>query len=99
MVPPPRLSILSQLAINDATVGQLAKPFQMSMPAVSRHLKVLENAGLIERSVDAQWRRCKLVSSGLKPAADWIGSYRKFWEGQLNALDDFLKETEPKGDV
>lgn len=96
---PTRRAILSQLATHDATVSELAEPFQISLPAISRHLKVLETAGLIERSVDAQWRRCKLVSSGLKPAADWIETYRQFWEGQLDALDDYLQKTEPTGDL
>ncbi len=92
---PTRRAILSRLADEDATVSQLAGPFDISLPAISRHLKVLETAGLIERSVDAQWRRCSLVSSGLKPVADWIETYRQFWENQFDALDDYLKQAEP----
>ena len=79
-----------------ATVGELAEPFDMSLPAVSRHLKVLTEAGLIERSTEAQWRRCALRGEGLRAAADWIEFYRRFWEQQFDQLDAFLKRTAPK---
>ena len=73
-----------------ATVGELAEPFDMSLPAVSRHLKVLTEAGLIERSTEAQWRRCALRGEGMRAAADWIEFYRRFWEQQFDRLDAFL---------
>jgi DNA-binding transcriptional ArsR family regulator len=93
---PTRRAILARLATGAATVGDLAEPFDMSLPAVSRHLKVLTEAGLIERHTEAQWRRCELRGEGFRAAADWIEFYRKFWEGQLDRLDDFLKRTAPK---
>ena len=95
---PTRRAILSRLLSGAATAGELAAPFAISKPAISRHLKVLEKAGLIERSVEAQWRRCRLVSTGLTPAAEWIETYRRFWEGQLDALDSYLKQQDPEGD-
>ena len=93
---PTRRAILARLADGDATVGELAEPFEMSLPAVSRHLKVLTQAGLIERSTEAQWRRCALRGEGLRAAADWIEFYRRFWEAQFDRLDAFLKRTAPK---
>ncbi len=93
---PTRRAILARLATGAATVGDLAEPFDMSLPAVSRHLKVLTEAGLIERHTEAQWRRCELRGEGLRAAADLIELYRKFWEGQLDRLDDFLKRTTPR---
>lgn len=93
---PTRRAILARLATGAATVGDLAEPFDMSLPAVSRHLKVLTEAGLIERHTEAQWRRCELRGEGFRAAADWIELYRKFWEGQLDRLDDFLKRTAPE---
>jgi DNA-binding transcriptional ArsR family regulator len=92
---PTRRAILARLATGAATVGDLAQPFDMSLPAVSRHLKVLTEAGLIERHTEAQWRRCELRGEGLRAAADWIEFYRRFWEKQLDRLDDFLKRTAP----
>ena len=77
-------------------MGELAEPFDMSLPAVSRHLKVLTEAGLIERSTEAQWRRCALRGEGLRAAADWIEFYRRFWEQQFDRLDAFLARTAPK---
>ncbi len=97
---PTRRAILAKLAQSEATggatVGELAEPFDMSLPAVSRHLKVLTDAGLIERSTEAQWRRCSLRGEGLRAASDWIEFYRRFWEQQFDRLDAFLKRTEPE---
>jgi len=92
---PTRRAILARLATGAATVGELAEPFDMSLPAVSRHLKVLTEAGLIERSTEAQWRRCSLRGEGMREAADWIEFYRRFWEQQFNQLDAFLARTAP----
>jgi len=89
---PARRAILSRLASGDASVTELAKPFRMSQPAVSKHLKVLEGAGLITRGRDAQWRPCRLHADPLKDVADWVGDYRRFWEGSLDRLDEYLKE-------
>jgi DNA-binding transcriptional ArsR family regulator len=96
---PTRRAILARLADGDATVGELAEPFEMSLPAVSRHLKVLTQAGLIERSTEAQWRRCALRGEGLRAAADWIEFYRRFWEQQFDRLDAFLARTAPTPDA
>ncbi|CAN5246845.1 metalloregulator ArsR/SmtB family transcription factor [soil metagenome] len=93
---PTRRAILSRLATGAATVGELAEPFDMSLPAVSRHLKVLTEAGLIERSTEAQWRRCTLRGEGMRDAADWIDFYRRFWEQQFDRLDEFLARTAPE---
>jgi DNA-binding transcriptional ArsR family regulator len=92
---PTRRAILARLATGTATVGELAEPFDMSLPAVSKHLRVLTDAGLIERHTEAQWRRCELRGEGLRAAADWMEFYRKFWETQLDRLDAFLKRTAP----
>src|SRR5436305_5238765 len=92
---PTRRAILARLATGAATVGELAEPFDMSLPAVSRHLRVLTDAGLIERHTEAQWRRCELRGEGFKAAADWIEFYRRFWEQQFDRLDAFLKRTAP----
>ena len=88
---PTRRAILTRLASGESSVGELAAPFDISLPAVSRHLKVLEHAGLIERKTDAQWRRCVLTAEPLAQAADWIGSYRIFWEARFDALEYFVK--------
>jgi DNA-binding transcriptional ArsR family regulator len=92
---PTRRAILARLATGAATVGDLAEPFDMSLPAVSRHLRVLTDAGLIERHTEAQWRRCELRGEGFRAAADWIEFYRRFWEQQFDKLDAFLKRTAP----
>jgi DNA-binding transcriptional ArsR family regulator len=95
---PTRRAILARLATGTATVSELAEPFDMTLPAVSRHLRVLTDAGLIERHTEAQWRRCELRGEGLRAAADWMEFYRKFWEAQLDRLDAFLKRTTPVPD-
>lgn len=89
---PTRRAILAGLAGGAMTVTDIGAPFDISMPAISRHLKVLERAGLIERGRDAQWRPCTLNAAPLKDANDWIESYRKFWTQSLDRLDDYLKE-------
>ncbi len=88
---PTRRAILARLSTGEATVQDLAKPFKMTLPAVSKHLKVLERAKLIRRSRNAQWRPCYLNAAPLKEAADWVGEYRKFWEESLDRLDAYLK--------
>lgn len=93
---PTRLAIMARLARGEATVTELAKPFDMSMPAITKHLKVLENAGLISRSRDAQWRPCKIEAEGLKPVVNWVEEYRKIWEENLDRLDVYLKELQAK---
>jgi DNA-binding transcriptional ArsR family regulator len=93
---PTRRAILSRLARGDASVGDLAKPFAISLPAVSRHLDVLERAHLIERRVDAQWRVCRLRPRPLKSAANWIDHYRHFWEARLDSLADLLEAPPPR---
>jgi len=89
---PTRRAIIERLALGEATAGELAEPFGISKPAISRHLKVLENANLIVRKKDAQWRLFELQSESLKVASDWIARYRKFWEDQLDALAVYLNE-------
>jgi DNA-binding transcriptional ArsR family regulator len=91
---PTRRAILARLASGDATVTELAEPFAISLPAVSKHLKVLERAGLIARGRAAQWRPCRLEAAPLKDAADWIEPYRRFWEESLDRLDEYLKEVQ-----
>src|ERR1051325_5342607 len=83
---PTRRAILARLASGEASVSELANPFDMSLPAISKHLKVLERAGLITRGRDAQWRPCKLEAKPLKTAADWLEHYRAFWEASLDRL-------------
>src|SRR5574341_1900977 len=85
---PTRRAILARLASGETSVKKLAQPFDMSLPAVSKHLKVLERAGLIERSREAQWRPCRLRARPLKRVADWLEEYRKFWEASFNRLED-----------
>jgi len=91
---PTRRAILARLAEGETTVGELAEPFDISLPAVSRHLKVLEHAGLVERAVDAQWRRCRLTGKPLLEANEFLERYRRFWEESLDRLADLL-ETRP----
>jgi DNA-binding transcriptional ArsR family regulator len=87
---PTRRAILARLALGETSVSELAEPFEMSMPAVSKHLKVLERAGLIARSREAQWRPCRLNASPLKEAASWIEEYRRFWTPYIDALERHL---------
>jgi DNA-binding transcriptional ArsR family regulator len=93
---PTRRAILARLASGEASVTQLAEPFEMSMPAVSKHLKVLERAGLIARGREAQWRPCRLQAAPLRDAADWVEDYRRFWEQSFDRLDDYLRELRKK---
>jgi DNA-binding transcriptional ArsR family regulator len=89
---PTRRAILKRLSTGEKSVMELAKPFEMTLPAVSKHLKVLERAGLIRRSREAQWRPCRLRAAPLKKASDWIETYRQFWEERLDRLEDYLHE-------
>ena len=94
---PTRRGILARLALGEATVSELAKPYDMSMAAVSKHLKVLEGAGLISRGKEAQWRPCKLDAAPMREVADFIEFYRRHWEQSLDRLEDYLQELQ-KGD-
>lgn len=89
---PTRRAILLQLAQGEASVTELAQPFEMSLPAISKHLKVLERAHLITRSREGQWRPCQLNPEPLKDVADWLENYRQFWEQNLDRLDDYLQQ-------
>jgi len=89
---PTRRAILARLALGETSVTELAEPFDMSLPAVSKHLKVLERAGLIARSREAQWRPCKLEAARLREVADWVERYRRFWEESFDRLEGYLKE-------
>jgi len=89
---PTRRAILARLAEGETTVTKLAEPFRMSLPAVSRHLKVLERAGLISQTREAQWRPCRLEAKPLQEASDWVDKYRKFWEQRLDRLADYINE-------
>ena len=89
---PTRRAILARLAAGEATVGELAEPFAMSLPAVSKHLKVLERAGLIARRRQAQWRPCRIEARPLKDAAQWLEHYRHFWDDSFDRLDAYLGE-------
>jgi DNA-binding transcriptional ArsR family regulator len=93
---PTRRAILARLSGGEASVTDLAQPFAMSQPAISKHLKVLERAGLISRSRDAQRRPCRLQPERLKSVAEWVGSYRQLWEASFNRLDDYLEELQTK---
>ncbi|MEX1194003.1 MAG: metalloregulator ArsR/SmtB family transcription factor [Dehalococcoidia bacterium] len=93
---PTRRAILARLASGEASVTELAAPFEMSLPAVSKHLKVLERAGLIARSREAQWRPCRLEPAPLKDVSDWIGEYRRLWEERFDRLDQYLHELQEK---
>jgi DNA-binding transcriptional ArsR family regulator len=95
---PTRRAILARLALGETSVTELAAPFDMSLPAVSKHLKVLERAGLIARGREAQWRPCRLQAAPLKDVADFIEHYRLFWEQSLDRLEDYLHELQAKGD-
>ena len=94
---PTRRAILARLATGEASVNELAEPFEISLPAVSKHLKVLERAGLIARGREAQWRPCTLQAGPLKDIANWVEQYRRFWEQSFDRLDEYLKELQGKG--
>ena len=89
---PTRRAILSRLSTGETSVTELARPFKMTMPAISKHLKVLEHARLITRGRDAQWRPCKLAASPLKDVSDWVAHYKKFWEESFDKLDAVINE-------
>lgn len=95
---PTRRAILARLATGEASVTELAEPFAMSMPAISKHLKVLERAGLITRGREAQWRPCRLEAGRMKEAVDWLEQYRQFWEGSFDRLESYLQELQEKED-
>ena len=93
---PTRRAILARLASGETSVTTLAKPFEMSLPAISKHLKVLERAGLIARGREAQWRPCRLKPAPLKDAAEWLEEYRRFWEQSFDRLEEYLREVQLK---
>ena len=93
---PTRRAILARLASGETSVTELAEPFEMSMPAISKHLKVLERAGLIARGREAQWRPCRLEAGPLKDVSKWIEHYRRFWEQSLDRLENYLREVQKK---
>jgi DNA-binding transcriptional ArsR family regulator len=93
---PTRRAILARLASGEASVTELAEPFEMSLPAISKHLKVLERAGLIARGREAQWRPCRLAAGPLKDASDWLDHYRRFWDESFDRLEDYLRELQKK---
>ena len=93
---PTRRAILARLASGDCSVTELTEPFDMTMPAVSKHLRVLERAGLIARGREAQWRPCRIEAGPLKDVAEWTDRYRHIWEARLDRLDDYLKELKDK---
>jgi len=96
---PTRRAILSRLSFGEASVTELAEPFDMSMPAISKHIKVLERVGLIARGRDAQWRPCRLEAAPLKGVADWVDHYRRFWAESFDRLDDYLREIQRREQV
>ena len=89
---PTRRAILARLAQGEASVTELAKPFDLSLPGISKHLKVLQRAGLVRQSRNAQWRPCRLDADGLKEASAWVGEYRRFWDESFQRLDDVLQD-------
>jgi DNA-binding transcriptional ArsR family regulator len=93
---PTRRAILARLLSGECSVGELAQPFEMSMPAVSKHLRVLERAGLITQRRDAQWRRCRIKASPLKEVSDWTERYRQVWEERLDRLDNYAQQLKAK---
>lgn len=93
---PTRRAILARLSNGERTVNELAEPFEMSLPAISKHLKVLERANLIARGRDAQWRPCRLAASPLKDIHNWVDHYRRFWEESFDRLDEYLKTVTAK---
>jgi DNA-binding transcriptional ArsR family regulator len=95
---PTRRAILARLAEGEATVKELSAPFPISGPAISRHLRVLERAGLIERGREAQWRPCRLEATPLKEVAEWAENYRRFWDESYERLDEYLQQLQQKGE-
>jgi DNA-binding transcriptional ArsR family regulator len=93
---PTRRAILARLISGQASVTKLAEPFEVSMPAISKHLKVLERAGLIARGREAQWRPCRLEAGPLQEVADWVAHYRRFWTESFDRLDDYLRDVQKK---
>jgi len=93
---PTRRAILSRLASGEASVSDLAKPFKMTLPAVSKHLKVLQRAGLVTQGREAQWRPCRLEAAPLKEVADWVERYRVYWEQSFDSLEDYLRQVQSK---
>ena len=93
---PTRRAILARLALGETSVAELARPFAISAPAISRHLKVLERSGLITRGREAQWRPCRIEPTALKEVDDWLERYRRFWEERFDRLDDYLRELQAK---
>jgi DNA-binding transcriptional ArsR family regulator len=93
---PTRRAILARLAEGETSVSELAEPFAMSLPAISKHLKVLERAGLVARGREAQWRPCRIEAAPLQEVADWVARYRRFWEQRLDRLDAYLRELDGK---
>ena len=96
---PTRRAILARLALGETSVTELAEPFRMSMPAVSKHLKVLERAGLITRGREAQWRPCRIEAQALKPVDEWLENYRRLWEERFDRLEIYLRELQAKDDT
>lgn len=94
---PTRRAILARLASGEASVTELAEPFEMSLPAISKHLRVLQHAGLIIQTRQAQWRPCRLEARPLKHVADWVERYRRIWEQRFDRLDDYLRELQGEG--
>ena len=93
---PTRRAILARLSLGETSVLELAKPFDMSLPAISQHLKVLEKAGLVARGREAQWRPCRLDGAALKQATEWLDEYRRFWDGSFDRLDRYLAKSQSK---
>jgi DNA-binding transcriptional ArsR family regulator len=93
---PTRRAILARLTSGEASVTELAEPFDMSLPAISKHLKVLERAGLIARGREAQWRPCRLEAAPLKAASDWLSPYQSFWQKSFDVLEEYLSESAPR---
>lgn len=93
---PTRRAILERLSTGEATVKELAEPFDMTLPAVTKHLKVLQRAGLITQGRQAQWRPCRLNATPLREVADWVEHYRQFWDESFDRLDDYLKELQKR---
>ena len=96
---PTRRAIIARLADGEATVTELAAPFELSLPAISKHLRVLQRAGLIEQGRQAQWRPCRLKPERLRDVADWIGQYRRHWEASLERLDEYIRELQASGEA